>query len=364
MRKLHALIPSLILCLVCGCASLPSGAPVSSPSPSAETPLPTSTQSAPSPTANPTAPTPTATVNPTATLAPVEWVLIYRQGEGQTGEVAGVFWQPDSRSLRYALAGSSFLLDWYEQSLDVRQNALQLPRDAGYSAFWRNAQVGYPVTRDPCSELQGYVAQNYGRALFPNAGFPQIRFNPNFVYLILSGDRDRQMLLGPTYPGAVQRAVWMDRDKKVLFDYVTEDRTILYLHDLGENETWVVHESLGKQVEWALSPDNSQILVPNGRESVLIHLDQPGWPRDILPISILHPVWSADSVSIYTWNPMGTRLIRVRSDGSGQQRLLAREQLPALASSTDDPPPLFTVSPDGKWAAFFTPTHIWGVRIP
>jgi hypothetical protein len=358
--------------LLAGCApKIP--VPVTAPSPSA---LPASPTPSPRPSAtgSPTPVLPTATpsqtpsLTPTPTVTPPEgiqgWALVYRPNDSKR-DVAAVRWSADSRTLYYALSPipSDYLLDW--SAYDVNNQGTRAIRspDFAFADVWQKAAVGYPRTTQPFSELLGFVSPEYTKAIFPNAGFPGVYTNPNFIFVLFPDGSIRQQILGPIFRGTVGRAAWIDYETRVIFDYRYEDRVVIYLADLIKGRTETLYELSGGDVEWRVSPDGKYLLIPQDGKSVFLALD--GTENLELETSggMARPEWTLDSQSIYFWSGAENRIISFTRSDQMLRPIVVRRDLEPFSPI----PPVygmpFTVSPDGSRIAFWWENWVWIVEL-
>lgn len=329
------------------------------------------------PTANPTvSPTPTRTATVTRSPSPTPsatltlpsnvsgWNLVRQPGE-PARRVGGVWWSQDGGELLYALAppASGYLLEWWSYDVNSRSSARLRSPNFSFAQAWEKAQVGYPRAVDPFSELLGYVSPEGTKLIYPNAGFSGVFTNPNYIYVIYPDGQSRQRILGPTYRGTVERAVWIDFETRVLFDYHYQDRAVIYLADLVSGRTKTLVELTNNQSEWSVSPDEEYLLVPQDGRSQLLPLKEKQALSLLTPGGMARPTWSADSTIIYFWAGDENRILSFDLADQMVRPFIVRRDLEPFSPISPVYGMPFTVSPNGNSIAFWQENWIWIVAL-
>lgn len=370
---------SIVLGLgLAACGSLPPAAPTGTPASAGSSNLvPVTSSAASSPTPSPTlAPSSTATAAPTYTPTPLpsptsslaDSLVVYRPDKNGP-DVAAVAWNEDGTQLTYALSplGDQYLLQWHSFDASTQDSRPLASPAAGSVSLWAQLGLGYPTRSAPYSELMGYVSLTGKYLIFPNAGFPSVFTNPNYIYVIETESQLRIPVLGPTFRGTVDKVDWISHDTQAIFDYRYERGREIFITNLRSGITTTLADLPGPAGEqakdWQLSPNESAILIPAAGVSQIISLaGKPLYTLDT-PGGMLAPAWSQTSQSVYFWSGADSRLVYY---SLGSQAILPVLELQDLVASAPVAPTVgmpFAISPDLKKIAFWSQNWIWVVTL-
>jgi hypothetical protein len=327
----------------------------------------------PSPTVRPTqtpTPQPSATAVDTPTAIPLitEAVVVYRP-ESSDRDVAEVRWSDDGKRLIYALSPlrGGYLLDWQEYDLNSRQSRKALSPYPSFGATWERLGLGYPVNTQSYAELQGYVSPNNKLLLFPNAGFPDVFSTPNYVYVLPAEGGDRRPILGPTFLGKVGKAVWVEYETRVIFDYRYAAGVEVFVTDLTRDVTNLLLDLSGSpdglNTEWSVAPNQSMVFVPGRGQSQIISLKGSPLYSFESPYGMENPTWASNSQSVYYWDGNDARLLRYVLGDTTPRPVLALYDLTSTSPVKVVRGMPFRVSPDERQIAFWWKNWIWVIRL-
>jgi Tol biopolymer transport system component len=357
----------LLILLLAGCVpAQPKPLDVTPTSGATVTRIPSATIT-PTATQTPT-PTPTNTVTPTPSPTPPEtiagWMPVLGPDETEHA-VATVHWSATGRSLVYALspAGGGYLLDWFVYDLNSGATRPMRSPNYGFADAWRKVEMGYPRTVDPYSELLGFVSPEAQWVIYPNAGFPDVFTNPNYISVIFSDGQDRRRILGPIYRGVVGRAAWLEYETHLIFDYRYEDRAALYLTDLLRGRTVTLAELPSVDTEWRVSPDGEYLLIPRDGGSEFIPLRGKEAFQIQTPGGMSRPEWSGDGQAVYFWTGGENRIVSYSLADQSFHPFLVRRDLEPNSPIAPVHGMSFTISPDAKRIAFWWEGWIWIVEM-
>jgi hypothetical protein len=366
----------LMLSTACGgpiqaAAPLESSTPMPAPS-STQVRLPSAT---PSPSPSPTVtlsvtPTATATALPTPTAVPRvrEAVVVYRP-ESDSRNVAEVRWSANGKQLIYALSPrrGGYLLDWNEYDFESGKAHAALSPYPDFGATWERLNLGYPVNTDSYAELQGFISPNNKLLLFPNAGFPDVYSTPNYIYVMPAEGGDRRPILGPTFRGKVGKAVWINYETKVIFDYRYNAGVEVFVSDLTRDVTNLLLDLSGSpeglNTEWSVSPDQSLIFVPGRGQSQIVSIKGSTLFSFESPYGMENPTWGLNSQSVYYWDGNDARLERYMLGDTAPRSVLMLHDLTSTSPVKVVRGMPFRVSPDEKQIAFWWKNWIWVVKL-
>lgn len=294
--------------------------------------------------------------------------MIYRP-ESDNRNVAEVRWSANGNQLIYALSPlrGGYLLDWKEYDLDSGQTHIALSPYPSFGASWERNGLGYPVNTDSYAELQGFISPNNKYLLFPNAGFPDVFSTPNYIYITPAEGGDRRPILGPTFRGKLGKAVWIEYETKVIFDYRYAAGVEVFVTDLTRDVTNLLLDLSGSpdglNTEWSVAPNQSLIFVPGRGQSQIVTLKGSTLFAFDSPYGMEKPTWAANSQSVYYWDGNDARLLCYLLGDTAPRSVLALHDLMSTSPVKVVRGMPFRVSPDEKQIAFWWKNWIWVVKL-
>jgi len=294
--------------------------------------------------------------------------VIYRP-ESDSRAVADVRWAASGTRLVYAISPQDghYLLDWNLYDLQTGLTQSTVSPYPAFGATWERIGLGYPVNLDSFAELQGFVSPNGKYLLFPNAGFPDSFSSPNYIYVMPAQGGDRRAILGPTFQGKVGKAVWVEYETKVIFDYRHAGGVEVFITDLTRYSTNLLLDLFGPvdglNTSWLVAPDETLIFVPGHGHSQIITL-KGGVEHTIdTPDGLESPSWALDSRAVYYWDGGAARLLRYRLGDTAPQAFLTLDDLMSTSPVKVVRGMPFRVSPDQTRIVFWWKSWIWVVSL-
>ncbi len=365
----------LALVLLAACSSLatptpqPSLAPASSPSatarPPSATPSPTLTLS-PTPSVTFTlSPSPTNTPPATATPVVKDSLIVY-QPDKSGRHVVSARWSPTGNQIQYALSpiGDEYLLKWFSFDLATQITQTIPSPNPGHIEKWAALGLGYPVNSDQNAELQGFASPSGKYLLFPNAAYPQVYTNPNYIFLIPFESGIHERILGPTFRGTVGKAYWVDYETRVIFDYRYANGVLIYLTDVHTAKTFTLADLPGiaeLNTTWSVAPNQSFVFIPARGTSQILSLSAKPLFTFPTPYGMDNPTWDRQSQAIYFWEPGSRLLHRYTLGDPAPQEILLLDDLAIHAPVKPTWGMPFAVAPDGAGLVFWHEDWIWMV---